>query len=210
MMECLTPYEREYAEELSNYLSQKQQKSMIGAHNALSGYKPTRRWMRLFRFAYRCQNKTIEQLIGFGVTFFDIRVRFTKRCHWPCAAHGLASFNISVSSAVMLISRRVSNPTVRLILESGEKDKSEFIAYCRMVESTYPNIRFIGGNYKPTWEKLYTFKDDDIGDNITQYVGSMQTWWGKLCPWLYARLYNRKNLAKTCLRQSKLFLFDFL
>lgn len=182
---------------------------MIGAHNTLTAYPPRSWWMRPFAFLYKCQRKYVGELLKEGVEFFDIRLRFGEDRIWAC--HGLADIDVYVFAMIVLIARGASNPTIRLILEKGDDvDKELFINQCRNLEYEFPNVKFIGGNYKPTWERLYAFKNDDVQDNIVQYVGSMQSWWGKICPWLYARLRNRKNLAKAIAEPDKYYLFDFL
>lgn len=182
---------------------------MIGAHNTLSAYPPRKWWMRPFAFVYKCQSKGLDSLIERGVTFFDIRIRYDKGFLRGC--HGYADFDCNLSYAIYLIATSVSNPTIRLILEKGDDaDKKRFIEGCECLEHFYPYVKFIGGNFKPTWERLYTFKNDDIHDNIVQYVGSMQTWWGKICPWLYAKIKNKKNLAEAKATPDKYYLFDYL
>lgn len=182
---------------------------MIGAHNSLSAYPPRKWWMRPFAFVYKCQCHSVGELINRGVEFFDIRMRYDGSSKWAC--HGLADFDTHVWAMIHLIARSRPNPTIRLILEKGTAaDKERFRKECLLLEMSYPNVRFIGGNFKPTWERLYDFKNDDVHDNIIQYVGSMQTWWGKICPWLYAKLYNKKNMASAIVAPERYYLFDFL
>ena len=183
---------------------------MIGAHNTLSAYKPIKWWARLFKFAYRCQNKTIEQLVAEGITFFDIRVCWND--FEGLGAHGIAEFNVSPWNQISYICKNVEKPIIRLILEKGnELDKELFILAASHAQRQFDNAKFIGGNYKPTWERLIQFPYDDIQDNIIQKVGSMDTkhrWWGAIWPWLYAKIYNKQNLANV--DTEKYYLFDFL
>lgn len=182
---------------------------MIGAHNTLSAYRPRKWWMKPFAFVYKCQRKNLYELIDNGVTFFDIRIRYDRDNIRAC--HGVADFDVNVSYTLWHIVDFLDRPVIRLILEKGdEADRKRFVKDCENLEDFYPDIKFIGGNFKPTWERLYTFKNDDVHDNIVQYIGSMQTWWGKICPWLYAKLRNRKNLAKAQAEPDKYYLFDFI
>lgn len=182
---------------------------MIGAHNALSGYKPLKWWMRPFSFLYKCQTKTITRLIDDGVTFFDIRVSFNG--NKAIGSHGLAKFDAEATSYINLICFNVEEPVIRIILENGnEEDKVKFKEWAHLLQIYQPNAKFIGGNYKPTWERLVEFTNDDVHDNIIQYVGSMQTWWGKIFPRLYAKLNNKKNLKIAKANPDKYYLFDYL
>lgn len=184
---------------------------MIGAHNTLSYFPPAKWWMKPFAFVFKCQNKSLSKLIAEGCTFFDIRVSY-DRDDQMIASHGLARFNASIPMVIYFISQYAkSRPVVRLILENGNARQREYFKkQCALLEAAFDNVKFIGGNYRKTWERLYEFSGDDIRDNIVQYVGSMQSWWGKLCPWLYARIYNRRNLREAAANPDKYYLFDFL
>lgn len=185
---------------------------MIGAHNVLSAYKPRRWWMYLGRFAHRCQRRKVGELMAIGVQFFDIRVCY--RGFRAIGAHGVAEYDVDVYKVLDEISRCIMYPAVRIILEKGDDiEKKLFRSDCELWQELFPNIKFIGGNYKPTWERIVVFPYDDVRDNITQYVGSMDArrrWWGRIWPRLYARLYNDENLGKTVCRTGEYFLFDFL
>lgn len=105
---------------------------------------------------------------------------------------------------------------IRLILERSRKgkeyfDKIEFELLCRQLEERYPGFTFLGGNYKPTWEKIYNFKNGiDYEKDLTQWVSSMQPnaiGIFRIWPWLYAKLFNKKNRRKL---QSKYNMYDFI
>ena len=185
---------------------------MIGAHNTLTAYRPIHWWMRPLAFAWKCQNKTIPQLIRCGVTLFDIRVCYKDLRAY--GAHGLTTINIPIEQTLRLISDILPNSTVRLILERGGNTeklmfKSDAAKWCH----SYPNIRFIGGNFKPTWQQIISFPNNDIHDNISQYVGSMDNkhrWWAKCCPWLYARIFNKQNFHHVIDNPTKPYFFDFI
>lgn len=124
----------------------------------------------------------------------------------------MARMNASVWPALCAINDSASQPIVRLILEDGEAyERKLFSRLCKQAEAMFPAVKFIGGNFKPTWEKLYDFEGDDIGDNICQMVGSMdpkRKWFGAVWPWLYAKLYNKRHLAE--IEDNKFYLFDYL
>lgn len=185
-------------------------KAMIGAHNCLTAYRPTKWWMGLVSPVWKCQRLTIGELIEKGVEFFDIRVS-RDNDRWV-GAHGIAKVDVEIWPLVYAIADGVSSPVIRLILEHGDKwEQTMFASMCNKLELIFPSVKFIGGNFKPTWEKLYDFESDDIGDNICQMVGSMDVkrkWFGAVWPWLYARLYNKRHLATV--EDGKFYLFDYL
>lgn len=183
---------------------------MIGAHNTLSAYRPLNWWMRPFAFIYRCQRKDVGALIDAGVTFYDLR--FAYRGNTPIGSHGIAKFRVNPLSVISEICTRVERPVIRVILEEGDYDAVRlFRTDIETAMRSFPNAKFIGGNYRPTWRRLLDLPDDDVRDNIVQLVGSMQTkWWGKAWPWLYARLHNGKHLEEAAAHPEKYYLFDYL
>lgn len=188
----------------------KNDKAIIGAHNCLTAYRPTKWWMRLASPVWRCQSRKLDVLVAKGVKLFDIRV-VRHGGLWK-AAHGLAVVGIEVYPVLFYISDNVPGAVVRLIMERGsEYEQKMFARFCSQAEAMFPDVKFIGGNYKPTWEKLHRFEGDDVGDGICQMVGSMdpkRKWWGAVWPWLYARIYNKKHMATV--EEGKYYLFDFL
>lgn len=126
-------------------------------------------------------------------------------------AHGLVRFALGAENGVWLVCRHAEKPVIRLILErGGERDKERFRMLCASLEKRYPDVKFIGGNYKPTWERLYAFAGDDMGDGIDQQVGSMKSVYGKALPWLWHKLHGEKALARARKEGSGAYLFDYL
>lgn len=146
---------------------------MIGLHNALTAHPAANFVGRLVTFAWRCQRPgAINRAIMQGIRFFDIRV-CRHRGLWY-AAHGCVRINVDPVCTILNIARRVDSPTIRLILEHGNPDDCRaFISLAQRLQATCPNVRFIGGNHKPTWKKLISFDHDNIGDTAFQCVGSM-------------------------------------
>lgn len=180
---------------------------MTGTHNTLTSSEPLRWWHRLTVPFWRCQSLSLGSQIVHGVDFFDIRVR-RHNYAWH-GAHGSVLLDISADEAIRSISFVVERPTVRLILEKGDQaDRRAFAQWCMSLEGSYPAVKFIGGNYKPTWKHLYKFSTDDIGDNIDQRVGSMRSWYGKICPWLWAKLHPHR-LTEAAM-QTRPTLVDFV
>lgn len=190
---------------------------MIGSHNSLT-YLPVRQWYyKPFKFVAKCQSKSIyEQFCDYGVRVFDIRVRFKNG--EPIVAHGPIEFKCDVLDYIEQINNLadkvffLNQPVyVRLILESNKemKDQSKqqllFYEFCEYCLANYKNIRFFGGNRKYDWEVVYEFetKDPVLIDKYSSttniFGGKKDSWTAKLddfWPWLYAKLYNKKNYAK--------------
>lgn len=173
-------------------------KRITGAHNALTAYRPLNRLMWLTAFVWRCQRRKPAELLAEGVELFDWRVCRYKGC-W-LGAHGVVTLDAHALHALddLVIAANGKQLIFRLILECGDADdRAAFRMLCETLERRYAakNVQFIGGNFKPTWDKLHTFATDNIGDAIEQRVGSMDRRhpWGKLFPWLWARMYDRKS-----------------
>ena len=81
--------------------------------------------------------------------------------------------------------------------------KQKFIDFCRQIEAKYPNIKFYGGKTINNWETIYEFKNKpDIKEvslysSVTSLFNSNNKFLriiDDLCPWIYARLRNKKNI----------------
>lgn len=191
---------------------------VYGSHNTMT-YLPIKNWW-LFPglLIARCQNHNIEEQFKNGARVFDLRIYFnTKSKQWEFA-HGLINFKSydDIHKVVCYIYKftELTNRDiyVRLILEkwSSESECRQFAKMCKTFEISYPELKFIGGNRKGDWKKLYTFKTN-VPDNLNnQWVSSMAEdarWYEKAFPFLYARRMNKKNKIKM---KEKLNLFDFV
>ena len=172
-----------------------------GAHNALTAYGPRYLIMWLGAMVWRCQSRRPAQLLATGARLFDWRV--CRRGGRWYGAHGVVTLRVDPVAeldCLVAVAPDGEQLTVRLILERGDAAaRADFKWLCAMLEAKYPpgRVRFIGGNYKPSWERLHRFAADDIGDDIEQRIGSMDARrpWGKLWPWLWSRLYDRSDTA---------------
>lgn len=191
---------------------------VYGSHNTMT-YLPIKNWwMFPGLLIARCQNHNIEEQFKNGARVFDLRIYFnTKSMQWEFA-HGLINFKSkeSVSKIIQDI-RQLKETTqddvyVRLILEKWtlELECQNFSRKCLHYERVCPELKFIGGNRKGDWKKLYTFKTD-VPDNLNnQWVSSMAEdarWYEKIMPFLYALKMNKKNRLRM---KEKLNLFDFV
>lgn len=191
---------------------------VYGSHNTMT-YLPIKNWW-LFPglLIARCQNHNIEEQFKNGARVFDLRIYFdTKSMRWEFA-HGLINFKSKKSVTEIIQNIRQLKETtqddvyVRLILEkwTSESECRYFSTRCKVYELGCPELKFIGGNRKGDWKKLYTFKTD-VPDNLNnQWVSSMAKdarWYEKIMPFLYARRMNKKNRLRM---KEKLNLFDFV
>ena len=191
---------------------------VYGSHNTMT-YLPIKNWW-LFPglLIARCQNNNIEEQFKNGARVFDLRVYYnTKTYRWEFA-HGLINFKSKKSVTEIIRDIRQLKETtqddvyVRLILEKWtlESDCYIFSRKCSFYERICPKLKFIGGNRKGDWKKLYTFKTD-VPDNLNnQWVSSMAEdarWYEKVFPFLYALRMNKKNRLRM---KEKLNLFDFI
>ena len=191
---------------------------VYGSHNTMT-YLPIKNWW-LFPglLIARCQNHNIEEQFKNGARVFDLRIYFnTKSKQWEFA-HGLIDFKSKetlywvVWRLAQLKKTTQDDVYVRIILEkwTSESQCCYFSEVCAAYELKYPKLKFIGGNRKGDWKKLYTFKTD-VPDNLNnQWVSSMAEdarWYEKAFPFLYARRMNKKNKIKM---KEKLNLFDFV
>lgn len=166
---------------------------MIGTHNSLTYAKPKSKWAHLIRFIWRNQTSSLKQQIAKGAKAFDIRFA-PVRGGWA-AAHGAVTLDISPVAAIRYIDSHCRGAYVRVILEKGdERSFDAFRDVCRYLDAEFPNITFWGGNYKPTWKRLYEFNRPNSAkaENLLyQHIGSMQSKWGKIFPQLWARMHKQ-------------------
>lgn len=190
---------------------------VYGSHNTMT-YLPIKNWwMFPGLLIARCQKHNIKEQFNRGARVFDLRIYFnTKSMQWEFA-HGLINFK---SNDIRKVIQRIykftaltnSDIYVRLILEkwNSESECEQFAKMCETFEIRYPELKFIGGNRKGDWKKLYTFQTD-IPDSLNnQWVSSMAEdarWYEKVFPFLYALRMNKKNRLRM---KEKLNLFDFV
>lgn len=166
---------------------------MIGTHNSLTYAKPKSKWAYLIRFIWRNQERDIISQIEQGATAFDIRFA-PVRGGWA-SAHGAVTLDISPIKAIHAINDRCPGAYIRIILEKGgERSFAAFKEICIHLEKAYPRLNFFGGNYKPTWKQLHNFNRPcaiEAERSLYQHIGSMQSKWGKVFPWLWAMTHKR-------------------
>lgn len=186
-----------------------------GSHNTMTYLKPDKFIFKLFKFMYQCQDKNLKKQYDEGIRCFDLRVKW-KKDKW-IFAHGYyySSDTDLISVLNNLNAWAVMNQEkiyVRILLEASKYDKiteDKFADLCRNLKSKYSeHLIFFEGRRKYDWNILYDF---GFYPNVIQYTGSMQKWWGKIWPVIYALFYNKKNMKKAEADSSdSIYLFDFI
>ena len=174
---------------------------ILGSHNSWS-YLPVRKWwMRPFAFMAKCQNVDImTQYEKYDIKCFDLRV--LAESDGVIVAHGMAEYKITVPKLYedlkYLDSKgdcyvRVLNE-VRTKKQHTPQEIVSFQRFCLHLESNYPNIKFWCGRNLVDWAIDFYFKENPSCEEKYSSVCSpkiLDDW----CPWLYAKLNNKRNIA---------------
>lgn len=160
----------------------------IGSNNSLTYLRPSTWWSKAFKWFGKCQSADYkEQYVYCGVRLFDFHLYADKHCH-IIIKNGDYKYDLFSFYEILKYFDEKGDVTLKVTFEALPKDKTydndygrienKFIEMCRIVETIYPNIRYIGGNRKYDGEKLYTFKYEaengtpniiDMSNNIWLY-----------------------------------------
>ena len=188
---------------------------ILGSHNSMTFSKPDNWFIRLFSWMYKCQDNDIKRQYDNGCRCFDLRVRYKKN-DW-IFAHGL--FQSSEYSIWTILNKlnglsvlNNENIYIRLVLEipwHNKKQEEEFIKLCKECVNRYYNkLVFFEARRKYDWLQLWNFGNYPT---VMQYVGSMQSWWGKLFPRIWSAIYKKKYMFNAQHRgEGTICLFDFI
>lgn len=190
-------------------------KPIMGCHNSMTAYAPRTIFGYIGNIFAKCQTKTIDELVE-DYQVFDIRVCFDKQGDLEYR-HGLVRYDgVGIYTVMNILSHYKDKKQffVRLLLEKWDNDYDviKFQNLCATLTLHYPDIIFIGGNRKGDWKKCYDFNNGITDADVYQWVSSMADdarWYEKICPFLYAKRMNKKNVekAKTI---NGIHLFDFV
>ena len=181
---------------------------ILGSHNSIS-YSFPQWYMCPFFWIAKCQSLPIGKQVQRGTVVFDFRIRFDNAGK-PYFCHGLMQYKgENVNDVLTELNSELAQKgaKVRLVLETKRADKRQedlFVEFCRKCEKNFDSLEFFEGTRKFDWKIVYAFKNSY---RLEQMVGSMQglSWW----PWIYARLYNKKNMDMAAGRDD-IFMFDFI
>ena len=184
----------------------------LASHNTFTYLTPRKWWGRLLAFTARCQRVDYNRQLDLGAQMFDLRVRFDKYGN-PVVCHGLIEYDdpvFDVGFALLLLNSRAETESipyyVRVVLESKHPDayqKECFRKYCADLVTCAPHIVFFGGNDRSDWgckNPVYDFgtplPDIDEKHASTTALFPRFPRLDDLCPILYARLFNHRDIEQ--------------
>lgn len=190
--------------------------AILGSHNSMT-YLPPKMWlMRLFSLFWRCQRSDLKRQYSSGVRCFDLRIRNIKE-KWVFA-HGLITLkDVELVEVLNYLSIKAITHNeiiyIRLILEELKPNihqEQKFKSLCQDIEEKYKEtLVFFEARRKFDWLQLYEF--ETIAPTVIQFVGSMKSFYGKICPWLYWKLNNKKDKEKIShFSDDTIVLYDFI
>lgn len=115
----------------------------FGAHNALSGYKPLKWYMKLINFTSKCQSKTVKELLKANCRYFDVRLLKHKGIY--ISAHGIVKYNISLSDFLKEVQEGIEefnineNVYFRILHENTNGEHERFNTFADNIEEIIKN-----------------------------------------------------------------------
>ena len=174
---------------------------VIGSHNSWSFLKPRKWWMRLLGFTAKCQRKNImEQYEDYNVRMFDLRVRFYEHTHIVKPVHGFIEYYSFIYNDLDWLNDK-GDVAIRVILDVRTKKQYTqlqrycFKEFCEQLVEKYPNIKFVCGDNLYNHQNEYNFGNPLSIEELYSSVRKpkiIDDWF----PWIYAKLHNKKNIAK--------------
>ena len=175
---------------------------ILGSHNSWS-YLPLQQWwLKLFAFMSRCQQVDIKtQYEEYGVRCFDLRIRKNKKSNYVIA-HGYAEYKYSEESLYHDLEwiNKKGDCYVRVLHEVRNKKQcdtsttSDFCSFCQSIENRFKDIRFWCGRNLYNWNVDYKFDNEPSCEEKYASV-CLPKYIDDWCPWIYARLNNKHNIA---------------
>lgn len=181
----------------------------LASHNTFTFLTPRTWWMRLLAFTARCQRVNFATQLDRGAQMFDIRVRF-KGSGVPILCHGLIEYQeyLPVTDSLLYLNYCCKRDDIhyycRIVLETKHPDDLQlqsFRALCKAYQDTFQDIVFFGGNDRSDWSCQHPVYDfgtpmPDIDEKHASTTALFPRFprLDDLWPWLYARLFNHRNI----------------
>ena len=172
----------------------------LASHNSWSYATPKKWWMKLIRFAARCQDVDIKtQYEQYDVRMFDLRLRFDDN-KTRNIVHGCVVYDIDVSDYYDVLNylNNKKDATVRVVLDIRNKHQNtvyqseRFYKECDWLKAIFPNIKFTCGQNLLTREVVYDFRNTE---SCTEKYSSVNgTKLDDIYPRYYAKRNNHKNI----------------
>ena len=185
----------------------------LTTHNTMSYQTPKQLWAKIIPFVARCQSVDYIKQYELGAVGFDLRLFWDKNGNLEFR-HGIVSYPADNIWEVLDFIRD-HDLYVRVLFElrsynkkhvkNVETLKTKFKDFCKEIEDKYPTVKFYGGCATCDWEQLYNFKNDEHMPELGLYSSNTSLFKSSnkflriiddLCPWIYAKLMNRKNMKK--------------
>ena len=150
---------------------------------------------------------------------FDFRVDFDKNNNL-LVKHGLAVYNFSTKEMMDILNylnNKKGIKYVNITLECSHAEsvklqywkKKYFTSFCEFIENNFTKIRFIGGDVKHSWNKLYYFKNKHNPVAISRFASvATKCKFDDLWPWLYAKRHNKESMKED--RNNRYLWLDFV
>lgn len=181
----------------------------LASHNTFTFLTPRTWWMRLLAFTARCQRVNFATQLDRGAQMFDIRIRF-KGSGVPIICHGLIEYQeyLPVTDSLLYLNYCCKRDDIhyycRIVLETKHPDDFQlqsFRALCKAYQDTFQDIVFFGGNDRSDWSCQHPVYDfgtpmSDIDEKHASTTALFPRFprLDDLWPWLYARLFNHRNI----------------
>ena len=181
----------------------------LASHNTFTFLTPRTWWMRLLAFTARCQRVNFDKQLDCGAQMFDVRVRF-KGSGVPIICHGLIEYQeyLPVTDSLLYLNYCCKRDDIhyycRIVLETKHPDDFQlqsFRALCKAYQDTFQDIVFFGGNDRSDWSCQHPVYDfgtpmPDIDEKHASTTALFPRFprLDDLWPWLYARLFNHRNI----------------
>lgn len=189
---------------------------ILGSHNSWSYLTPRKWWMKLLKFAARCQSADIRtQYEKYGVRCFDLRIRFKEGSNEPVLAHGIIEYKYSYPSLIddLCYLDTKGDCCIRVLHEARNERQytmqsiQEFKRFCHYYSSIYGNIKWWCGRNLYDWKEDYIFNYQPSCEERYASVCKpriIDDWW----PWFYAKTRNKKIREEGT--DKDVFLIDFV
>ncbi len=166
---------------------------LIGSNNSLTYLRPSSWWSKFVKWFGRCQTISYEkQYINYGVRLFDIRV-YTNEFNRIIIRNGIFQYKIFSFYEVLDFFDKMGDVTVLITLDETEKEslnkktsgvEYKFSDFCRIIETVYPNVMYIGGYRRFDGKKLYQFEYEKVNGMPKIINGCQNSWIYRIFPFL--------------------------
>jgi hypothetical protein len=170
-------------------------KLKIASHNSCSG-EPCGNLISYFVIPFaRCQSKTIDEQITFGVRMFDLRAKKVNGHYYP--AHGCFRNKIPVEEYIKKINSCEDNVYATITYEGSLKNDDElnnFKSWISYIKDTYTHIHWGDICIKKPWTTIIK-ADPGFASSVSKFKHLDGSSWHTYLPipWLWDKIYSRPH-----------------